>query len=236
MAEGASLLDFLTETLARHLPHLLGLPEELSALPAARRVDFDFLKSEMERLSATVDAVRSELRYAELRARAGVRAHLSLAVEGGRVVACASTDAFERKLGPFCAQAAEALAELRAAHADVQAVFPEVLLYFGESPDSCSLNELVQGAARFVGEVERARGRLEERRAKGQGGALLVAPPAPAAQSQRPKQPPAREDAAAGDERARALERRAVAPLLPLGVVNGPVVAVAPDSVSVGGC
>lgn len=177
--ESATLVDFLVESLSAHLPHLLGLPAELNAVLGARRLDYDFLRAEMDRLGATVDAVAAEVHYAKLRARAGVRAHLSLAVEGGRIVASAHTDALERKLGPFCEQASVALAELRKAHGEVQAIFPEVLLYFGESPDSCSLNELVHGTARFVREVEAARDKLEERKAK--GGSLLVPLPVPKA-------------------------------------------------------
>mmetsp|Transcript_21752 Transcript_21752/g.55179 ORF Transcript_21752/g.55179 Transcript_21752/m.55179 type:complete len:112 (-) Transcript_21752:103-438(-) len=69
---------------------------------------------------------------------------------------------------PFVKQARAAVAELRAAHAELTSGFPEVLLYFGESQDSCSLNELVQGTARFVREVGRARDRLAERKAKGE--------------------------------------------------------------------
>lgn len=203
--ESATLVDFLVETLGAHLPHLLALPSELRAVLGARRLDYDFLRAEMERLGATVEAVEAEVRYAKLRARAGVRAHLSLAVaDGGRVVASVHTDALERKLAPFCEAARRALAELRAAHAEVQAIFPEVLLYFGESPDSCSLNELVQGTARFVSEFEAARDKLEERKAK--GGSLLVPLPAPSAA------PDGADAAGGGFERRRAGPSGAAAP------------------------
>jgi hypothetical protein len=174
---GGTLVDFLVEALAAHTPHLLAVPDELSAVLAAERLDYDYFKLEIERLARATEAVVAELQYAKLRARAGARVHLSVTVaEGGRVSALTYTDSFERKMEPFCEEAAEAVRVLQVAHAELVGAVPEVIVYFGESPESCSLNELIQGTARFVKELLRAREQLAERKAK--GSTLLVPLPA----------------------------------------------------------
>jgi hypothetical protein len=169
--EACTLVDFLLESVSAQLPHLLAVPDELRQLQSVRRLDYDFLRSELERLSAMADFVAAELQYAKLRAQAGAHARVGLAVESGRVRLCVYADAFERVMAPFVTEARSAVAVLKEAHAALLGTFPEVVLYFGESPDSTTVNELMQGAAKFAHELTTARDRLAERTAK--GGALL---------------------------------------------------------------
>lgn len=173
----ASLLDYLVEVLDVHLPHLLRLPIELDPVTSAARIDYDWARAEVDRLQGEMDLVASELQYARLRGRAGARAFLSVGPNGARKVRVhVYTDRFEHVMSSFAETGAKEVSQLQHALAELNAIFPELVLYFGESPGGCSPNDVIHGTARFVKLFAEARDRLAKRKEKGGSGLLPLAP------------------------------------------------------------